>query len=143
KYKERYRWRLRSAFQTGNPFGSDLTSLNRGIEPLVSGPYAFTAAAAASAEAPFVDLDVVDVFLLSNKSDNSLRKLESSQNSAPSLRFITPYDVGVFMYTRKVRKIPLVSDTQAYLDLYARGGRDLKQADYLLQNAIESRWRAP
>jgi hypothetical protein len=141
KYKERYRWRLRSAFQTGNPFGSDLTSLNRGIEPLVSGPYAFTAASAASAEAPFVDLDVVDVFLLSNRSDNSLRKLESSQNSAPSLRCITPYDVGVFMYTRRVRKIPLVSDIQAYLDLYARGGRDLKQADYLLQHAIEPRWR--
>jgi hypothetical protein len=142
KYKERYRWRLRCAFQTGNPFGSDLTSLNRGVEPLVSGPYAFTAASAASADAPFVDLDIADVFLLSNKSDNSLRKLESSQNSAPSLRFITPYDVGVFMYTRRVRKIPLVSDIQAYLDLYARGGRDLKQADYLLQNAIEPRWRS-
>jgi hypothetical protein len=143
KYKERYRWRLRSAFQTGNPFGSDLASLNLGIEPLVSGPYAFTAASAASAEAPFVDLDIVDVFLLPNKSDSSLRKLGPNQNSAPSLRFITPYDVGVFMYARRVRKIPLVSDIQAYLDLYARGGRDLKQADYLLQNAIEPRWRAP
>jgi len=28
------------------------------------------------------------------------------------------------------------------LDLYARGGRDLKQADYLLDNVIEKRWKA-
>jgi hypothetical protein len=125
KFKERHRWRLSSTFQTGNPFGNDLANLDRGIEPLVSGPYAFTAA---SAEAPFVDLDVVEVFLLSNRSDSSLRKQGPSQNSVPSLRFVTPYDVGVFMYTRRVRKIPIVSDAQAYLDLHAR----LKQADYLL-----------
>jgi hypothetical protein len=143
KYKERYRWRLRSAFQTGNPFGGNLTSINRGIGPLASGPYAFTAASAAASEAPFVDLDIVDVFLLSNKSDTLLRRLGPYQNSALSLRFITPYDVGVFMYARRVRKTPVVADIQAYLDLYARGGRDLKQADYLLQNAIEPRWRTP
>lgn len=27
KYKERYRWRLRSSFQTGNPFGTDLVDI--------------------------------------------------------------------------------------------------------------------
>jgi hypothetical protein len=36
----------------------------------------------------------------------------------------------------------MVSNIQAYLDLYARGGRDLKQADYLLTNAIEPHWKA-
>jgi hypothetical protein len=36
----------------------------------------------------------------------------------------------------------LVSNLQAYLDLYAREGRDLKQTDYLLSNAIEPRWRS-
>jgi hypothetical protein len=36
----------------------------------------------------------------------------------------------------------LVSNLQAYLDLYAREGRDLKQADYLLSNAIEPRLRS-
>jgi len=41
--------------------------------------------------------------------------------------------------TRNVR-VPIVSNLQTYLDLYAWGGRDLKQADYLLSNAIEPRW---
>lgn len=141
KYKERYRWRLRSSFQTDNPFGADLAGINRGLEERVSGTYAFTAAAAASTEAPFVDVDVVDIFLPSMKDDVSLRKLGPPKEIKPTLRFINPYDIGVFMYSRKSRQVPIVSDMQAYLDLYARGGRDLKQAEYLLSNSIEPRWR--
>jgi hypothetical protein len=141
KYKERYRWRLRSSFQTDNPFGADLAGINRGLEERVSGVYVFTAAAAASTEAPFVDVDVVDIFLPSMKDDVSLRKLGPPKEAKPTLRFINPYDIGVFMYSRKFRQVRVVSDTQAYLDLYARGGRDLKQAEYLLSNSIEPRWR--
>jgi DNA-binding HxlR family transcriptional regulator len=141
KYKERYRWRLRSSFQTANPFGKDLAKMKAGIQPLISGFYAFTAAAAASATAPFIDVDVVDIFLLPTKSDSSLRKLKSAEDELPPLRFITPYDAGVFLYARQVRGIPVVSDIQAYLDLFSRGGRDLKQADYVLEKAIEPRWR--
>jgi hypothetical protein len=48
----------------------------------------------------------------------------------------------VFLYARTDAPVPRVSNIQAYLDLYARGGRDLKQADYLLDNAIASRWKA-
>ena len=62
KYKERYRWRLRSSFQTGNPFGSDLTKIADGISPLLQGVYAFTGAIAATTDAPFIDIDIVDVF---------------------------------------------------------------------------------
>jgi hypothetical protein len=141
KYKERYRWRLRSSFQADNPFGTELLGINRGLGERVSGAYALTAAAAASTEAPFVDVDVVDIFLASMKDEVSLRKLGPPKESKPTLRFINPYDIGVFMYTRKLRQVPVVSDTQAYLDLYARGGRDLKQAEYLLSNSIEPRWR--
>jgi DNA-binding HxlR family transcriptional regulator len=141
KYKERYRWRLRSSFQTGNPFGKDLSNIRAGIDALVSGPYVFTAAAAAASAAPFIDIDIVDIFLLPNNSDTSIRKLAASTNGTPPLRFITPYDAGVFMYAREIKGVPIVSDVQAYLDLYARGGRDLKQADYLLQSSVEPRWR--
>src|SRR5437667_2243423 len=73
KYKERYRWRLRSSFETSNPFGSTLTEINSGLEPLLRAPYAFTAAAAA-ADAPFIDVDRVDVFLLSKQNDAKLRQ---------------------------------------------------------------------
>jgi hypothetical protein len=137
KYKERYRWRLRSSFQTANPFGADLKSINRGLKTLDLDVYAFTAAA--SVESPFIDMDVVDTFLFSNNV--SLLDLARGESAKPTLRFILPYDVGVFMYAREAQEIPIVSDTQAYLDLYARGGRDLKQAEYLLERAIEPRWK--
>ncbi|MBI4481385.1 MAG: hypothetical protein HY652_00705 [Acidobacteria bacterium] len=139
KYKERYRWRLRSSFQTNNPFGYDLVTISQGLKQLIPGPYAFSGAAAA-AETPFVDLDIVDVFLLAAESDVRLRNLKSQPGTGPTLRFTYPFDVGVFMYLKIVREAPVVSAIQAYLDLYARGGRDLKQAEYLLTNAIERRW---
>jgi hypothetical protein len=143
KYKERYRWRLRSSFQTDrNPFGTELASLANGVGPLVSGPYAFTGAMATTIDAPFIDIDVIDTFVLRGLgSATGLRELKSQASSGPPIRVITPYDAGVLMYERNVGKAPIVSSVQAYLDLYARGGRDLKQAEYLLNNVIEARWR--
>jgi hypothetical protein len=143
KYKERYRWRLRSSFQTVNPFGVELADIIGGLDQLIPGMYAFSSAVAASTDSPFVDIDVVDVFLFSGKAEASLRKLKSESSRGPSLRFITPYDVGVFMYAKQVLQAAVVSNIQAYLDLYARGGRDLKQAEYLLENTIEPSWRTP
>jgi len=143
KYKERYRWRLRSSFETSNPLGTTLTEINAGLKPVLRSPYAFTAAAAAT-DAPFIDLDRIDVFLLSKQNDGKLRKLDErpAPVTAPRLRFIYPYDEGVFLYARTDASVPRVSNIQAYLDLYARGGRDLKQADYLLDNAIGPNWKA-
>ncbi|MGB7555487.1 MAG: hypothetical protein WBM04_14035, partial [Candidatus Korobacteraceae bacterium] len=140
KYKERYRWRLRSSFQTGNPFGTELAALAEGIGALVDVPYTFTGAVAATTDAPFIDLDVIEVFLLDDgKSTARLRDLKL-RGDKPPIRAIFPYDAGVFMYTRKIGAALVVSPIQAYLDLYARGGRDLKQAEYLLNNLIQPRW---
>jgi len=143
KYKERYRWRLRCSFRTNNPFGSELTRINEGLRRLISGSYAFTGAMAASLKAPFVDIDMVDAFLAAGKSDQKLRELKSQPSQGPTLRFIYPYDVGVFMYSNRVGDVPVVSPVQAYLDLYARGGRDLKQAEYLWARTIQTRWAIP
>lgn len=140
KYKERYRWRLRNSFETANPFGAALSQINNGLKPLLRSPYAFTGAAA-TIDAPFIDLDTIDLFLLSGKDDAKLRQLDRRPESGPKLRFTYPYDSGVFLYTRTDGSVPMVSNIQACLDLYARGGRDLKQADYLLTNAIEPRWK--
>ena len=143
KYKERYRWRLRSSFQTGNPFGSDLVDIGKGLEELTDNEYAFTGAVAVSKEAPFVDIDVADVFLISRDAELRLRNLKPQPGiGTPSLRFIYPYDVGVFMYSKDMGRARVVSSIQAYLDLYARGGRDLKQANYLLSNNIQPLWAA-
>ena len=143
KYKDRYRWRLRSSFETPNSLGSTLAEINSGVQSIVRGPYAFTAAAAAS-DAPFVDLDRIDIYVLPSRDDLKLRQLDGRPESeTPTrLRFLYPYDEGVFLYARTDASVSRVSNIQAYLDLYARGGRDLKQADYLLENVIAARWKA-
>jgi hypothetical protein len=141
KYKERYRWRLRSSFETLNPFGPTPAQINNGLESLLPTPYAFTSAAAA-ADAPFIDIDRADVFLVPGTNDAKLRELEqpTANGGTPKLRFIYPYDEGVFLYAQR-GPFPRVSNIQAYLDLYARGGRDYKQAEHLLNAAIAARWK--
>ncbi len=141
KYKERYRWRLRSSFQAVNPFGPNLTDVAAGVRSLTKGPFLFTDAAAASLIAPFVDLDVIDVFLLPSSDDVRFRQLKPEASRGPRIRCIYPYDAGVFMYSSLQGGVPIASGVQTYLDLYARGGRDLKQADYLLTNVLEQKWR--
>lgn len=140
KYKERYRWRLRRSFQTSNPFGRDLQSITQGLQQLAPIVYAFSGAIAASTEAAFVDIEIVDIFLLPTENDVRLRDLSSQPSLGPTLRFIYPYDEGVFMYSKRVGQALIVSRVQAYLDLYARGGRDLKQADFLLSNSLHKSW---
>jgi hypothetical protein len=142
KYKERYRWRLRRSFQTNNPFGRDLQIITEGLKQLGPSEYAFSGAIAASIEAPFIDIDVIDIFLASTDTDAKLRSLKSQPVTGPALRFIYPYDEGVFMYSKQIGKVLVVSGVQAYLDLYARGGRDLKQAEFLLSNSIQPNWGA-
>jgi hypothetical protein len=142
KYKERYRWRLRSSFQTGNPFGSELSKIADGIAPLLQGVSAFTGASAAAKNAPFIDVDIVDVFVSGGAANATvLRDLKSQASNDPRLRLITPYDAGVFMYAQLLGPALVASPVQVYLDLYARGGRDLKQAEYLLDHVILPQWR--
>jgi hypothetical protein len=143
KYKERFRWRLRGSFETSNSFGKTPAEINMGLQSLLATPYVFTGAAAAS-EAPFIDLDRIDVFLLQNQDNAKLRQVGQRPvpQGAPKLRFIYPYDEGVFLYSTRESDFPKVSNIQAYLDLYARGGRDLKQADVLLDTAIAPRWKS-
>jgi hypothetical protein len=141
EYKERYRWRLRSSFEITSLFGAKLSDISQGLRPLLGRGYALTGAAA-SIDAPFVDVDRVEVFLAEVGEDAPLRRLLPNERSSLKLRFIYPYDSGVFMYARNEDSILVVSNIQAYLDLYAHGGRDLKQADHLLANAIEPAWTA-
>ena len=108
---------------------------------MLTTPYVFTGTAAAT-DAPFIDLDRIDIFLLPNQGDARIRQLSQrpAPLEAPKLGFIYPYDEGVFLYAKRDSLFPRVSNIQAYLDLYARGGRDLKQADLLLDKAIAPRW---
>ena len=142
KYRERYRWRLRRAFTTNNPFGDELAEVDKGVRRIVGGPYAFTGAISVSKTAPFIDIDLIDIFIAASKSDSTIRRLEEEPKVGAPLRFVYPYDDGVFLYAREEGTTSVVSPIQAYLDLYSRGGRDLKQADYLLGNVIQPQWAA-
>jgi hypothetical protein len=169
EYKDRYRLYLRRSFKIPNPFGPDLKAVRKALDGLLKpGCYAFTGAAAASVTAPFVDVDPIDLYISDQAGAESLRasiprtvlgaewrggvpppqwasrwEVPSGKQEAsigPDLRVIYAFDDGVFMYSSLKDAIPVVSDIQAYLDLFARGGRDLKQADYLLQTRIEPMW---
>lgn len=142
KYRERYRSRLRNSVTYPNPFGQNLTAVNNALESLAISQFAFTGPAAANIRAPFIDLDTIDVFLSSPEQAEKLKDLAKRQGDGPPLRFLEPYDLGVFMYAKRSDGIPTVSDVQVYLDLNARGGRDQKQADYLFEKAIEPMWKA-
>jgi len=141
KYRERYRFRLRSSFACPNPFGQDLTAISNGLRSLSIGPFAFTGPAAANVRAPFVDLDTADVYLSSPDQAQKLRAPFKRTADGPPLRFLAPYDLGVFMYAKQFDRIPVVSDIQTYLDLSARGGRDQKQADFLFEGTIVPTWK--
>jgi hypothetical protein len=138
KYRERYRWRLRSSFKLRNPFGENLLDVSEGLQSKARG-FAFTGVAAAMKEAPYVDLNAIDV-MVPREYATSLGSIESRSSRGPDIRIILPYDPGVFLYRRDLNGIPLVSPVQVFLDLYARGGRDLKQAEHYLATLIEPRW---
>lgn len=142
EYKDRYRRYLRRSFKVPNPFGPGLKEVRQALDRLLKpGCYAFTAAAAASVTAPFVDVDPIDLYISGEAGAQNLRASTSGASLGPDLRVIYAFDAGVFIYSSLKDGIPVVSDIQAYLDLFARGGRDLKQADYLLQAQIEPMWR--
>jgi hypothetical protein len=153
KYKERYRGYLRQSFKVTTRFGIDLKALTDDLRNAFMG-FVLTGAAAASVVAPFVDIETIEVYLSDPSTryagkdfDDSKRLLQSAfsvggppPDFGPECRVVRPYDAGVFMYSQLQDEIPVVSDIQLFLDLYARGGRDLKQAEYLLAKVIGPRW---
>ena len=141
KYRERYRWRLRQSFRLKKPLGKKLNAVSRLLRKADVGPFVITGSAAASLRAPFVDVETVDIFLPALRVARPKTELLPSATEGPEIRFIEPYDFGVFLYASIEDGIPVVSNIQAYLDLYALGGRDQKQATYLLENVIEPRWQ--
>jgi hypothetical protein len=141
KYRDRYKWMCRSSFKTNNPFGFEvessiqkLTVRFKDLDIFVSG------SAAANFVAPFVNVDHIDVFILDKLRPESLRSLSNERSVGPDFQFLYPYDNGVSMYAQTVKNIKIVSPIQIYLDCYARGGRDVKQAEYILNEKIEKEW---
>jgi Transcriptional regulator, AbiEi antitoxin, Type IV TA system len=140
KYRERYRWRLLQSFRLKKPIAKNVQELAKLLLRQEIGPFAVTGPAAASFSAPFVDIGTIDIFLPALRSVRPTLETMSASTEGPEVRFVEPYDLGVFLYSKANKDVPVVSNIQAYLDLYARGGRDQKQATYLLENAIIPGW---
>lgn len=141
KYRERYRWRTRTSFKATNPFGPRIEDVARslgGSEAMI----VFTGAAAASLQAPYVDLSSIEILAEPDAAAMIGDRASRGPSKGPDLRVINPFDTGVFMYSNELNGVRLASDVQVFLDLYARGGRDAKQADFFMANSLEPRWRA-
>ena len=141
KYRERYRWRLRQSFRLKKPLGKKLNVITGLLRKADIRPFVVTGSAAASLRAPFVDVETIDIFVPDLRVARPKTELLPLATEGPEICLMEPYDFGVFLYASIEDGIPVVSNIQAYLDLYARGGRDQKQATYLLENVIEPRWK--
>lgn len=141
KYREDYKKYIIDAFKTNNPFGFALDSSIKGlISQIPDIAVLITGSAAASLVAPFVNVDQIDLFILFDTTEDLSQTLNNKQSVGPELMFIYPYDAGVALYSREISGVLIASDIQIYLDCYARGGRDAKQAEYILTNVIEKLW---
>jgi hypothetical protein len=145
KYQERYKWMRRSSWTCPNPFGFDLKSSIKGLLNQFPDPnidIIVTGSSAASLTAPFVNIDRIEAYIMNDTTSEQLRAFaqKTEQGKGPEFRFFIPYDEGVAMYSQEIDETKAVANVQAYLDCYARGGRDAKQAEYLLTNIIEKEW---
>lgn len=61
--------------------------------------------------------------------------------SGANVMLLTPYDSGVFLQSRDVERMPVVSDIQLYLDLKSYRGRGVEAADFLFDNLLEPQWQ--
>jgi len=142
KYREQYRRENRNGWTRGNPFSLDLgPSVFKMKEMCPELPFVLTGSSAANLIAPFVSIDRIDVLLPSKQGTEKLSDLDEVEIIGPEFFFLVPADAGAFMFRREVDGIPVASDIQIYLDSYSRGGRDAKQAEYLLGKVIEERWQ--
>jgi hypothetical protein len=141
KYISQYKAERRKAIIWENRLGLDLVStIPKLKDQFPELNFAVTGSAAASLIAPFVEIDQIDI-LVADAEIPSQQNLTQGGRVGPDLIFITPPDAGAFMYSSEVQGVPVASDEQIYLDCYARGGRDAKQADFFLENVLEEQWQ--
>jgi len=129
------------ALRSPNPFGGGVSRISEQLQEQVSGAYAFTAAAAASVVAPFVELDRVDIFLGSAESGARLRQLVERESTGPKLRLITPYDMGVFLYSKREGKVQS-SPTCKPISISMRGAGATLSRPIICEQYDEPCWRA-
>lgn len=95
--------------------------------------YALTGMAGASMVSPSVRYNDVWVYV-SGDIDDLVKKLDLRPiNSGSNIRILDPYDDGVFMDSREIRGVKVVSDIQLFVDLLTYPAHGREQAERLLE----------
>jgi len=93
---------------------------------------AFTLHAGASLIAPFTRFTDVHFYLKEPLSDDLLKALKLERiEFGGTVHVIQPYDEGVLHHLQHLNKIPVVCNTQLYLDLFQHPTRGREAADFL------------
>ncbi|MCL4421164.1 MAG: type IV toxin-antitoxin system AbiEi family antitoxin [Candidatus Thermoplasmatota archaeon] len=99
--------------------------------------YAFTGMAGASMVSPFVRYNDVWVYV-SGDIDDIVKKLDLRPTTfGANIRIFEPYDEGIFMDSREIRGVKVVSDIQLYIDLFTYPARGQEQAEKILEKNIK------
>jgi hypothetical protein len=108
------------------------------------GPWALTCMAGASLAAPFATFNEVHVHLPG--AEKLMRSwqdvLRLRRDKSGPIHLIDPYyaDSGAYE-ARVVRKLPVVSEIQLYLDCYRYPVRGREQAEHILSQILMPRWK--
>lgn len=108
------------------------------------GPWALTCMAGASLVAPFATFSEIHIHL--PRADQLRRSwqdvLRLTPNKLGPIHLIEPYyaDSGTYG-AQVVRKLPVVSEIQLYLDCYRYPVRGREQAEHILSQVLMPRWR--
>ena len=141
-YSKQFKRLSREAKTFRNPFGFALkTSLEGFRSRYTASDFVVSGTSGASLVAPFADMDRIDIYVLPGSEIERQSDPETEKAVGPDFWVAPSVDRGVFMYSRTIDGVPVASTVQLYLDCYARGGRDRKQAEFLLTEVIEPRWR--
>jgi hypothetical protein len=112
--------------------------------PLLPGHWALTGMAGASLVAPFATFSEVHIHL--PKADQLRRSWQDVLRLKPDklgpIHLIQPYYAASGTHgSLVVRKLPVVSEIQLYLDCYRYPVRGREQAEHILSQVLMPRWR--
>ena len=142
------RWASYHQYATMNTF-VDYYSFEREIETLLDrfkriepDKYALTGLSGAWLVAPQVRPIAVECYVRSKDDISAVATTKLELKSIPkegNVRFVVPYDQGVFYKARSISTLRVVSDIQLYVDLYNYPARGEEAAEAILPR-IEKAW---
>jgi len=140
KYREMNRRTMTEGMDMKNPFSAEVAPASKALMGTLVNieNYAVSGTVAANFIAPYTNVDRIFMQVIQKKLP--FGPLPVQDSIGPEFDLSVAKDKGVFMYAKEIEGVRIASDIQIYLDCYSKGGRDLKQADYLFEKVIAKRW---